>query len=381
MKSFICLFLFLWITTPVVAQQQKVPYLITGQVTHAEGKKVFLTSKRSAFARQGRQQAIDSTVVQNGAFTLKGAIPEPHYYAILVEDKPYFKAFPLDSVPLRIRANADSLAQALVTGSPNATHERVLAYILREYDAKLNASYRRAQEARKNGDTLAHWRASLENRGLAWQINEETADFIRTYPESLVSLFNLAALIDKLPRPEVLELWKALAPHWQQHSVGKALREELFFPKPLHAGRSSATPVGQAAPDLSLVNSKGEPVDLASFRGKVVLITYWASGCESCRAEHTRLKTLYGQYVGKGFEIVSVSLDRNRKAWLATLRREALPWQQVMRKDLPRQPVEGPPLGQAVPINMLLDREGRIVRKGVHGSALETSLASLLALD
>lgn len=122
--------------------------------------------------------------------------------------------------------------------------------------------------------------------------------------------------------------------------------------------------VGKPLPGFDLQTADGKSIKLSSVKGKVVLVDFWASWCMPCRAAIPHLKELYKQYHAKGFEIVSISIDQNSKAWKNAMLKEAMPWQQGIDKyeDGKDASVMMNALGiQSVPFAIVLDAAGNVI--------------------
>ncbi len=132
------------------------------------------------------------------------------------------------------------------------------------------------------------------------------------------------------------------------------------------------------APLFSQNDPDGNPVALESFRGKYLLIDFWASWCQPCRLENPNLVANYAKYRARGFEIFGVSLDRDRAAWLKGIADDNLTWPQV--SDLQFWNNEASRLYgvNSIPANFLLDPpDGIIIAKGLRGKQLEDKLAEI----
>ena len=135
---------------------------------------------------------------------------------------------------------------------------------------------------------------------------------------------------------------------------------------------------GQQAPDISLPDVNGNIKTLSSLRGKYILLDFWASWCGPCRFENPNVVRLYQKYKEKDFDILSVSLDNNKKAWLNAIEADGMEWNHV--SDLLKWESAVIPVYQldAIPMTYLLDKEGIIIAKNLRGPELEKKLAEIL---
>jgi peroxiredoxin len=135
---------------------------------------------------------------------------------------------------------------------------------------------------------------------------------------------------------------------------------------------------GQNAADLTLPDLNGKTVSLSEFKGKVVLLDFWASWCGPCRHNNPRLVKLYHKYHDKGFEIYGVSLDEDTKSWKKAIRNDNLSWTQVI-DDKGWNATSIATYGiDFIPSSFLIDRDGVIRTINAEGSELESSVKDLL---
>jgi thiol-disulfide isomerase/thioredoxin len=134
---------------------------------------------------------------------------------------------------------------------------------------------------------------------------------------------------------------------------------------------------GNTAPDFTFNTPEGKPLALASFKGKITLVDFWASWCGPCRKENPNVLRMYKKYHDKGFEILGVSLDDDKEKWVAAIKKDGLPWNHV--SDLKGWSSDACALYgiEAIPFTVLLDKEGKIIAKSLRGPALESKLAEL----
>ena len=142
--------------------------------------------------------------------------------------------------------------------------------------------------------------------------------------------------------------------------------------------RMEKVQVGSEAPDFTLPDVNGNPVSLSSFRGKYVLVDFWAAWCPDCRKENPNIVSAWEKYKNKNFAILGVSLDRNRDQWLAAIEKDKLAWTQV--SDLKYWSSEAAVLYciRWIPMSFLIDPEGKIVAIGLEGEELHNKLEELL---
>lgn len=128
---------------------------------------------------------------------------------------------------------------------------------------------------------------------------------------------------------------------------------------------------GEAMPDFALPEPDGDTVHPASLHAKLLLVDFWASWCEPCRLEmRETLRPLYNQYHGRGFNVIGVSIDRSRDAWTTAIRKEGAEWPNVSDLLGDASPVRQSLKFEYIPANYLLDADGRLLARNLHGEEL-----------
>ncbi|RXK51045.1 peroxiredoxin family protein [Aquirufa rosea] len=141
--------------------------------------------------------------------------------------------------------------------------------------------------------------------------------------------------------------------------------------------RLKGVSVGSEAPEINLPSPTGETVALSSLRGKYVLIDFWASWCGPCRRENPNVIKTYARFKDKGFEIFGVSLDQDKNAWLKAIETDQLTWKHVSDLQYWNSVAAQAYQVSAIPMTFMLDREGKILAKGLRGASLDKFLEDL----
>ncbi|WP_409286226.1 redoxin domain-containing protein [Pontibacter sp. G13] len=134
---------------------------------------------------------------------------------------------------------------------------------------------------------------------------------------------------------------------------------------------------GQPAPDINLPTPDGANLSLSSLKGKVVLVDFWAAWCKPCRRENPNVVRIYNKYKDKGFEILGVSLDRTKDAWLKAIADDGLTWPQVSDLKFWQSEAAQTYGVSSIPYTVLVDRDGTIIAERLRGPSLEAKLAEI----
>lgn len=252
-----------------------------------------------------------------------------------------------------------------VTGSPETSYLMAFHHLQRELFHKQNRLAQRIQLAEGADVQRVYVDFMTEAR-------EEIRQFVAETEGSIVAVYaaEFFTEADYFTLEYDLEYLKGVT----EKAAARHPRSEFIqrFHRSVHEYRSTA--VGEMAPDFVVPDLAGEEFRLSDLRGKYVFLYFWASWDRASRGGFDDLRQTYGRYQSLGFEIVGVSLDKNRLDWERALEAEELPWRNVSELNFwESEPVKLFHI-EAIPSNVLLDREGRIIGRDLHADELAALL-------
>ncbi len=309
--------------------EEKSGYCITGEIADATEGMVYLKKYQDKSFVE-----VDSAVIQNGKFRFEGVAPEALAHGLTTQKESRRPlVFFLGNENINISMN-EAEKQLTVTGSP------------------LNDVY-------------------MQNASLVRTKEYRLDSLLATHPSSPVTAYfvvkDFAYKLD-------LEAMKDVRAKLDASLDGTSYVQQLES----MIARMENVQVGSVAPDFTLPDAEGNPVSLSAFRGKYVLVDFWASWCPDCRKENPNIVAAWEKYKNKDFAILGVSLDRNKEQWLAAIEKDKLSWTHV--SDLKYWSSDAAVLYciRWIPMSFLIDPEGKIVAIGLEGEELHNKLEELL---
>jgi peroxiredoxin len=342
-----------------------------------------IPAKAYLIYRSAGKVVSDSAALDKGVFLFKGMVTDPIKAQLVIDHKGQglaglgrnadVLALFLEKGDMSITAK-DSVKNAVIGGSKiNGDNVKYKASTAGpdKAMAMVNADYKAATSEQKNDQGFMDLlqtrfnKAQEEKKAIQQQ-------FIKQNPDSYISLLVLPELAGQDIDVSFAEpLYKGLSANLRNTTEGQA------FAKAMDAAR--ATSIGAMAPIFTQNDVNDKPVSLANFKGKYVLLDFWASWCGPCRGENPNVVKAYNHYKDKNFTVLGVSLDRPGKKddWLAAIKADGLEWTQVSDLQFWNNGVAKQYGIRAIPQNYLIDPTGKIIAKNLRGEALNKKLASL----
>lgn len=356
---------------PVVANAQTGRFTLQGQLGSSRAEKIYLYT---ADIITGTSRTDSSLIGPKGSFSFRGELSVP-LKAILFS-VPDHNRLDLYLEPGKMNVESpDSLPSALVNAGMLNDHFVKLRKMIDAIDHERRVFVKKISvEIKAKPDNMS---LSIERdrqmKIFAARTDSTYLAFASGNPANLAAVYAIANVGGANPQlSQVRPLFENLDESVRKSPVG------LAYGRKLH--QLALVDVGAPAPDFTQADTSGRKVSLRDFRGKFVLIDFWASWCGPCRQENPNLVKAFNKYQSRNFTVIGVSLDKEnaRTAWLKAIAKDGLPWTQVSDLKGWNNEVSRMYSVESVPKNFLVDPSGKIVAKDLRGEKLNTRLAELL---
>jgi len=296
------------------------------------------------------QTDIDSAdVTKEGTFKMKAAIDKADFYKLRFSQEHYLLLVLEPGENITIELDLNNMYGPKINGSKNSELVYSTFDKIHQFDNELAE--------------------------LSKQFDKKKSDYLRNFVLSNLTSLSSLFFIESLPIEEHADVYQKLDESLSKLYPGNYMVENLHS----KVNSKEALGIGSEAPEIDLPGIEGKNIKLSSLRGKYVLIDFWASWCGPCRRESPEMVALYKENNKKGFEIFSVSLDQKKEDWLAAIKKDKLGEWKHVSDLLFWNSVAAKTYGvESIPFTVLLDKEGKIIAKGLRGEELKSKIKEIL---
>lgn len=365
MKFFALIFSTLWITQTFA---QAITVQVSGNIFNTNRDSIFI----SQYFGNHYVDYVRGKLDKKGDYLLKGTVPVQDYYVLRIGNQ-HINLILRDKSVIKLNADGKSIfAFHNITGSDESIALNEFVAEMQRFQAKKDSASALLRRQPENAEAINQ---SFQREYL--QFTSYRTSFVARNPNSPALLPVLSTLdIDK-EYATYESIMKQLTACFSGSPNVEAAKVQFAEIQKKRAATNALAP-GNPAPLFSQADRNGDPMSLKDLRGKVVLIDFWASWCGPCRKENPNVVNLYKKYKDAGFTVMSVSLDRDKNAWLAAIEKDGLEWPYHV-SDLKYWSNEVAKMYQvsSIPFTVLVDREGNIIDTKLRGMELEQALKSI----
>lgn len=361
-------------STAVLSCQQKESgktVMVEGAVKNATAKTVYLEENTP----NGRPTTLDSaTLKEDGSFVLKTKSKAESLFQLRLQGKGVpFAFFINDADKIKVSADLSNTAQPFtVQNSPASEAMLLFDKTMYKKGMQIFTESGKVDSLRKASapDSLVS-AAYFTMEGTANELKDFTRNFLASSKSPILSLYALGSYqntvsnlgISGFSRAEVSQLLTAAADKFPQHTALQEVKKSL--------------PTNKAT-DFTQPDVNGNPISLSQFRGKYVLVDFWASWCQPCRIDNPNVVRAYNEFKDKNFTILGVSLDQNKEAWQKAIQQDGLTWTHVSDLKFWDNAAATQYGVQSIPYNVLVDPEGNIIAENLHGEEIVQTLRKVI---
>ncbi len=363
MKNFALLFVAMMLLISCNAKKAG-EYRIKGTVKGVNAGLIYLQR-----VDDGSWTKLDSAKIEKGEFSFTGSLNIPELRYLVLKGGHSSIAFFLGNYDIEMTADLDSVENTVIKGSPEQDTYQKYLKLSAELNSKVEKVYADWKKAKEAKDSIAMKALDAQSESMDVQAKQLIVSFSSENHSSVVAPF---LVLKNGWQFDLKDLEGMVA------KMDTSLNRSIYLQNlKRRIDILQRVEIGQTAPDFTLADTAGRPFSLASMKGKVVLVDFWASWCSPCRAENPNVVKAYGEYHDKGFDVLGVSFDTKRDRWMKAIKDDHLTWNHI--SDLKGWGnAAGKTYGiMSIPANVLLDKDQKIIGRNLRGEDLLKKLTEL----
>ena len=362
--------------------EQKKGFVVTGKIRNAGEKILYL--QETPLGTGERIIEDSSLIADDGSFYLKGKGTEESLFGLSLKNQAYPFAFVInDATKITVNADLKNPNGYIVSGSTASSSLKDFSLNASKQWAGLYVIGQEMDSLKKAG--VSDSALVNENSKGMYQVGElrnYVSNYIKNSSDPITSVWALGTYSQIFNPEDYQALLNGIVKKFPDHKGIAAIKQmsdrQVALQKQKNKEPEEVQWIGKQAPELSLPDINGKAINLSSFKGKYVLVDFWASWCLPCRRENPNVVQAYNKYKNKNFTILGVSLDKEKEDWMDAVNSDKLAWTQVSDLQEWNSVAVSTFNFNGIPFNVLVDPSGKIIGQSLRGTELDQKLAEVL---
>ncbi|MDO6434112.1 TlpA disulfide reductase family protein [Flavitalea sp. BT771] len=333
----------------------------------------------------GKEQApviLDSAKLagNNGRFSLSGTVRAQEVYEVVFGNNALAVPLVNDAADVKINVDLGKKDDFYETSGSEASaqlRDLINFFGRKNFEMEQSMSQLDSLKGASAPDSVLLAATNKKNSAIQ-ELNTYLRQFINTNNNPTLCALALGWSSRSFSKSEFESALNDLVKKFPDHVALRGIKQDYEQQLAQMAQKKDSTWVGRQAPDLALPDPQGRTVSISSFKGKYLLVDFWASWCGPCRAENPNVVQAYSEFKHKNFAILGVSLDKEKDAWLEAIKDDRLSWTHVSDLKYWQSKAVEVFQFQGIPFNILIDPQGKIIAQGLRGDELESKLKEVL---